>query len=345
MPRTATVMNHLSVVRAMSTREADHGRGRYFMHTAYVPNPTVVHPSFGSVVSYEIGTKRKELEIPAFVSIGGGGTSPGFLGMSHAPFLVDTSGRIRNADMGDVGVDRLRQRLSMLELVEDNFIQSSRGEFPQAHKDIYQKAVNLMTSKQMEAFKVDQESPETLAMYTGAPAQGGAMGNGGQFGRGLLMARRLVEAGVPFVEVDFGGWDMHAGVFNALRDRALPALDAGIAGLVTDLQQRGLLNDVVLVWMGEFGRTPRINQDVGRDHWAATWSVMIGGGGLKGGVAVGETDKDGIAITSGKSYLPGDIWATVANQLGIPLDTVHQSKRGRPMKIANGGTPIQELIS
>jgi hypothetical protein len=346
MPKTALVMDELSVVRAMSTREADHGRGRYYMHTAYVPNPTVVHPAFGSVVSYELGTKRKELEIPAFVSIGGGGTSPGYLGMAHAPFLVDTSGRIRNADMGDVPPERLHQRLAMLGVIEDNFIQSQRGDYPLAHKEIYQKAVNLMTSKQMDAFKIDQEKPETIAMYTGEPARGGMMrGNGGQFGRGLLMARRLVEVGVPFVEVDFGGWDMHSQVFTSLKDRALPALDAGIAALVTDLKQRGMLNDVVLVWMGEFGRTPRINQDVGRDHWAQSWSVMIGGGGLRGGIAVGETDKDGLSITSGKSYLPGDIWATVAQALGIPLDTVHQSKRGRPMKIANGGTPIQELLA
>uniref|UniRef100_A0A7C4LL29 DUF1501 domain-containing protein n=1 Tax=Schlesneria paludicola TaxID=360056 RepID=A0A7C4LL29_9PLAN len=346
MPKTAQVMDELSVVRAMSTREADHGRGRYYMHTAYVPNPTVVHPAFGSVVSYELGTKRKELEIPAFVSIGGGGTSPGYLGMAHAPFLVDTSGRIRNADMGDVPPERLHQRLAMLGVLEDNFIQSQRGDYPLAHKEIYQKAVNLMTSKQMDAFKIDQEKPETIAMYTGEPARGGMMrGNGGQFGRGLLMARRLVEVGVPFVEVDFGGWDMHSQVFTSLKDRALPALDAGIAALVTDLKQRGMLNDVVLVWMGEFGRTPRINQDAGRDHWAQSWSVMIGGGGLRGGIAVGETDKDGLSITSGKSYLPGDIWATVAQALGIPLDTVHQSKRGRPMKIANGGTPVQELIA
>uniref|UniRef100_A0A7C2NVR1 DUF1501 domain-containing protein n=1 Tax=Schlesneria paludicola TaxID=360056 RepID=A0A7C2NVR1_9PLAN len=345
MPKTAQVMNHLSVVRAMSTREADHGRGRYYMHTAYVPNPTVVHPAFGSVVSYEVGTKRKELEIPAFVSIGGGGSSPGFLGMAHAPFLVDSSGRIRNADMGDLPPERLDQRLSMLGVVEDNFIRSQRGEYPQAHKDIYQKAINLMKSPQMQAFKVDQESPETLAAYTGAPAQGGMMGNGGQFGRGLLMARRLVEAGVPFVEVDFGGWDLHQNVFSTLRDQRLPQLDAGIAALTADLKQRGMLDDVVLVWMGEFARTPRINQDVGRDHWAACWSVMIGGGGLKGGLAVGETDKDGVSVASGKAYLPGDIWATVARQLGIPLDTVHTSKRGRPMKIANGGTPIQELIA
>jgi uncharacterized protein (DUF1501 family) len=296
-------------------------------------------------VSYEIGTKRKELEIPAFVSIGGGGSSPGFLGMSHAPFLVDSSGRIRNADMGDLPRDRLQQRLGMLDVVEDNFIKSQRGEYPQAHRDIYEKAVNLMLSPQMQAFKVDQESPETLAAYTGAPAQGGTMGGGGQFGRGLLMARRLVEAGVPFVEVDFGGWDLHQNVFDTLRNQRLPQLDAGIAALTADLKQRGLLDDVVLVWMGEFGRTPRINQDVGRDHWAASWSVMIGGGGLKGGLAVGETDKDGTSVTSGKAYLPGDIWATVARQLGIPLDTVHTSKRGRPMKIANGGSPIQELLA
>ncbi|GIX05349.1 MAG: hypothetical protein KatS3mg114_1218 [Planctomycetaceae bacterium] len=346
MPKTAKVMKHLSVVRAMSTREADHGRGRYYMHTAYVPNPTVVHPAFGSVVSYEIGTKRKDLQIPAYVSIGGGGTSPGYLGMAHAPFLVDTSGRIRNADMSDVTPERLQQRLAMLSVIEDGFIQSQRGEYPQAHKEIYEKAVHLMTSKQMEAFRIDQEKPEVVAMYTGEPTQGGAMrGGGGQFGRGLLMARRLVEVGVPFVEVDFGGWDLHQGVFPALRDRMLPALDAGIAALVTDLEQRGMLNDVVLVWMGEFGRTPRINQDVGRDHWAQAWSVVIGGGGLRGGIAVGETDKDGLTVVSGKIYQPGDIWATVAQQLGIPLDTVHRSKRGRPMKIANGGTPIQELIT
>lgn len=347
MPKTAQVMDSLSVVRAMSTREADHGRGRYYMHTAYVPNPTVVHPSFGSVVSYELGTKRTELEIPAFVSIGGGGTSPGFMGMSHAPFLVDNSGTIRNASMGELGADRLNQRLSMLQVVEDNFINSQRGDSGQAHKDVYKKAVNLMTSKQMAAFRVNDEKKEILDLYSPAPAAGanGMMAAGNQFGRSLVMARRLVEAGVPFVEVDFGGWDLHANVFQTLKTQRLPALDAGIAGLVTDLKQRGMLEDTVIVWMGEFGRTPRINQDVGRDHWAASWSVMVGGGGLRGGVAVGETDKDGTSVVSSKSYQPGDIWATVAHALGIPLDTVHTSKRGRPMKIANGGTAIQELIS
>jgi hypothetical protein len=332
MPETAKQMKHLSVVRSMSTREADHGRGRYFMHTAYVPNPTVVHPTFGSVVSYELGTKRKELEIPSFVSIDGGSESAGFLGMVHAPFVVDSNGNIRNAQTDGVDQARVNQRLQMLDVIESSFITSKRGEAPQAHKDVYQKAVNLMTSKQMQAFKVEQEDAATREKY----------GNNG-FGRGCLMARRLVEAGVPFVEVNLGGWDLHAQVFNTLQNQRLPVLDKGIAALTEDLAQRGMIDDVVLVWMGEFGRTPRINQDTGRDHWAASWSVMIGGGGLKNGQAVGATDKDGVGI-EGTSYLPGDIWATVAHALGIPLDTVHTSKRGRPMKIANGGTPIKELI-
>ncbi|RMG35858.1 MAG: DUF1501 domain-containing protein [Planctomycetota bacterium] len=331
MPKTAMVMDKLSLVRSMSTREADHGRGRYFMHTAFRPNPTVVHPTFGSVVSFELGRKRPELEIPAFISVNAPSGSPGFLGAAHAPFVVDSNGRIRNAQLaGDR--NRLMRRLEMLTVIEKNFINSNRGELPLAHRDIYKKAVNLMVSKQMEAFRVDKEDPKTIEMY----------GNN-NFGRGLLMARRLVEVGVPFIEVGMGGWDLHQNVFNTLRDQRLPILDQGIAALVQDLTDRGMIDDVVLVWMGEFGRTPRINQNVGRDHWAASWTVMIGGGGLNNGQAIGATDKDGVACTT-QTYLPGDIWATVAHALGIPTTTVHTSKRGRPMKLANGGTPIKELI-
>lgn len=338
MPKTAQQFDVLNVVRSMSTREADHNRGRYFMHTAYVPNPTVVHPTFGSVVSHELGSKRKELEIPAFVSINGDPGSPGFLGMGNAAFVVDTNGRIRNAETEGMDFNRLKNRLGMLSVVEDNFIASKRGDAPQAHKDVYKKAVDLMTSKQMEAFKVEKEDAKMVEKYCGTGPMRGT------FGRGLLMARRLVEAGVPFVEVGMGGWDLHNNVFNTLKDRNLPEMDTAIAGLVSDLKERGMIKDVVVVWMGEFGRTPRINQDVGRDHWAASWSVMLGGGGLKGGVAVGATDEDGVTCTT-KPYLPGDIWATACSALGIPTTTVHTSKRGRPMKIANGGSPISELIA
>lgn len=333
LPEIAKVMDKLSVVRSMSTREADHTRGTYYMHTAYVPNPTVVHPTFGSVVSYEIGTKRKELEIPAFVSIGGNGMSPGFLGMAHAPFVVDRRGQIQNANMDGLDSARLQQRLQMLSAVETNFIRSGRGEIGQAHKEVYENAVHLMTSDQMKAFRIADESPEMRQSY-----------GGHDFGDSLLMARRLVEVGVPFIEVQFpGSWDLHDDVFNRLQNTNLPRLDTGIAGLVRDLDQRGMLNNVTIVCMAEFGRTPRINQNVGRDHWAASWSLLVGGGGLKGGRAIGATDEDGVRIVS-ESYLPGDLWATVSHALRIPLDTVHTSKRGRPMKLANGGQPIKDLI-
>ncbi|HUG19851.1 MAG TPA: DUF1501 domain-containing protein [Planctomycetaceae bacterium] len=331
LPKTAMVMDELSIVRSMSTREADHNRGRYYLHTGFVPNPTVVHPTFGSVVSYELAATRKDLQIPSFVSVGGGSMGPGFLGMANAPFRVGTDGRIDNVDNSK---DRLGQRLNMLAEVESNFINSKRGEFPKAHKDVYTKAVNLMTSPQMEAFEVRKESAETQAAY-GAPTN--------RFGQGCLLARRLVEQGVPFVEVDLGGWDLHNDVFNTLRDQRLPQLDQGMSALVADLKQRGMLEHTVIVWMGEFGRTPRINANVGRDHWAASWSTVIGGGGLKGGQVLGATDKDGIGI-EGTSYTPGNIWASAAHALGIPLDTVHTSKRGRPMRLANGQPPISELI-
>jgi hypothetical protein len=334
LPKVAQQMNSLSIVRSMSTREADHNRGTYYLHTAYVPNPTVVHPTFGSVVSYELGKTRPELEIPAFISIGGGSMSPGFLGMAHAPFVVDAQGRIQNAELSGMDQQRLGQRLQVLSTIEDGFIQSDRGEIGQAHRDVYRKAVNLMTSRQMEAFRVNREPPEVREAYGNTP-----------FGNSLIMARRLVEIGVPFVEVrNPNGWDLHQNVFTALRQTNLPMLDSGLAGLVADLKARGMFEDTVVVCMGEFGRTPRINANVGRDHWAASWSVVIGGGGLRGGIAVGETDQDGLAITS-ESYLPGDLWATVAHALRIPLSTVHTSTRGRPMKIANGGNPIKPLLT
>lgn len=334
LPKIAQQMGSLSVVRSMSTREADHERGTYYLHTAYVPNPTVVHPTFGSVVSYELAKTRPELEIPAFISIGGGSMSPGFLGMTHAPFVVDAQGRIQNAEMAGMDQQRLGQRLEILGTIEESFIQSKRGDVGQAHRDVYKKAVNLMTSQQMEAFQVNREGAEVREAYGSTP-----------FGNSLIMARRLVEQGVPFVEVrNPNGWDLHQGVFTALRQTNLPMLDSAIAGLVADLKDRGMFEDTVVVCMGEFGRTPRINANVGRDHWAASWSVLIGGGGLQGGQAIGATDKDGLTITS-ESYLPGDLWATVAHALNIPLSTVHTSTRGRPMKIANGGNPIKPLLT
>lgn len=332
LPKVAQQMHHMAIIRSMSTREADHDRGRYYMHTGYVPNPNIIHPSYGAVVSHELIEQTPDLDIPPFVSIGGGSEGPGFLGMAYSPFVVDSNGRVRNLEM-DVDRQRLNQRMYMLASLENRFIAEGRGPAAVDHSKILDKTVDLMTSEQMEAFKVDGESEAMRERYGDNP-----------FGKGCLMARRLTETGVPFVEVDFGGWDNHQDVFNILESNKLPQLDMAMSALISDLDERGRLEDTVIIWMGEFGRTPRINANVGRDHWARAWSVVVGGGGLKGGIAVGETDENGLRVTT-EPYTSQDVMASVLKALGIPLSTTFTSLNGRPMKIANSGRVINELFS
>lgn len=332
LPLMAQQMKHLSIVRSMSTKEADHDRGRYYMHTGYVPNPSIEHPSYGSVISHELIDTRPELEIPPFVSIGGGSEGPGFLGMTYAPFVVGSNGDVRNLKVA-LPEYRLAQRMQMLASLEKGFAAQSRGELAKDHAKVLDKTLALMTSQQMQSFKVDQEPQAARDRY----------GNTG-FGRGCLMARRLVEAGVPFVEVDFGGWDNHSGIFPTLQNQKLPELDKAMSALVEDLDQRGLLPDTALVWMGEFSRTPQINGDAGRDHWARSWSVVVGGAGMKAGIAIGQTNDAGTEVVT-KPYASEDLMATVLKSLGVPLETTYTSKSGRPMKIANSGKVIQELFA
>jgi hypothetical protein len=332
MPLTAKVMDKLAIVRSMSTREADHDRGRYYMHTGYTPNPNIEYPSYGSVISHELIDQRPNLEIPPFISVGGGSEGPGFLGMAWAPFVVNSNGQVRNLEM-NLDEKRLMQRMAALDLIEKGFISQNRGAAADDHMKILKKTLNLMTSQQMEAFKVTKEPQEVQDRY----------GTDG-FGRGCLMARRLVEAGVPFVEVDYGGWDNHNNIFPTLKDTKLPVIDQAMSALVEDLDQRGLLQDTAIIWMGEFSRTPRINGDSGRDHWARSWSVVLGGAGMKGGIAVGETNADGTAVET-EPYTSQDVMATVCKALGISLETTFTSKSGRPMKIANSGKVIKELFA
>ncbi len=220
----------------------------------------------------------------------------------------------------------------MLAAIENKFINEKRGGSALDHNKVLDKTVKLMTSKQMEAFKVAKEPAEVRERY----------GNTG-FGRGCLMARRLVEAGVPFIEVDLGGWDNHAGIFATLENQKLPELDKAMSALVEDLNDRGLLQDTAIIWMGEFGRTPNINGGAGRDHWARSWSVVVGGAGFKGGVVVGATNEDGKEIIT-DPYTSQDLMASVLSSLGISLETTFTSKNGRPMKIANSGKVIKELF-
>ena len=332
MPMMAKQMHNAAIIRSMSTREADHGRGRYYMHTGYVPNPNVEHPSYGAVIAHETIDQRPELEIPPFVTVGGGSEGPGFLGMAWAPFAVNSNGQIRNLQMG-MDERRLMQRMAALDLVEKGFVSQNRGQAAEDHQNILKKTLALMTSEQMKAFRVSEEPQEVQERY--------GMDN---FGKGCLMARRLVEAGVPFVEVDLGGWDMHNDIFNTLSNQRLPVLDRAMSALFEDLEQRGLIEDTAVMWMGEFSRTPRINGNTGRDHWARSWSVVVGGAGMNGGIAVGKTNEDGTRVDT-EPYTSQDVMASVCKSLGISLETTFTSKSGRPMKIANSGKVIKELFA
>jgi hypothetical protein len=224
LPLLAEQMKDLSVVRSMSTREADHDRGRYYMHTGFVPNPMVEHPGYGSVVAHEMENKVPELEIPPFVSIGGPSEGPGFLGMAYAPFQVDANGQIRDVEMS-VPWQRMADRMQLLAALETRFIEERRGSAAEEHAKVLAKTHDLLTSEQMSAFKVRSEPREMLERY-----------GDNNFGRGCLMARRLVEVGVPFVEVNSGGWDLHQGCFTSL-DTKLPELDKAFAALVDDLRE------------------------------------------------------------------------------------------------------------
>jgi hypothetical protein len=331
MPLMAQQMHHMSIVRSMSTREADHNRGRYYMHTGYVPDANVDYPSYGAVLAHELMSQRSSLEIPPFVSVGGASEGPGFLGMAWAPFNVSSNGRIRNMEM-KIDNERLIQRRIALETIENAFIAQKRGSVLEDHRKVLGKTFDVLTSAQMEAFNVEKEPEAAKERY----------GKNG-FGQGCLLARRLVEAGVPFVEVDLGGWDNHQGIFRTLENDRLPVLDKAMSALVEDLAQRELLEDTAIVWMGEFARTPRINADAGRDHWARAWSVVVGGAGIKGGQAIGATNEDGTEVV-GEPYSSEDLMASVCHALGVSLETQFTSKNGRPMKIANSGKIIKGLF-
>jgi hypothetical protein len=326
---------HMNLIRSLDSKEGNHDRGTYMMHTGYQPNPTVVHPGFGSYCSVELGEKLPGFALPHCISINSPSMGAGFLGMMHSPFVVNNpTGKVANLEPPDgVSAPRMARRLGMLDLVERNFVSQKRGQGSVDHQAVYKKTITMMESPlTKDVFKLDGE-PKALRDAYGQNS----------FGQGCLMARRLVEAGVSYVEVSLGGWDTHANAFDTLSRTLQPQLDKGMGTLLADLEQRGLINDVMVVWMGEFGRTPRINQNAGRDHWPRSWSIAIGGGGMKGGQLVGATDKDGVDITD-RPIGVMDVIATMTKTMGIDVATQYTTPRGRPIKIVDGGTPIKELV-
>jgi hypothetical protein len=367
LPTVGRQMKHLSIVRSLVTNEGSHERGTVLMNTGRQPNPVVTFPAMGAVASSQL--TPKDLPLPGFIGIGGTAQriGPGFLGMMYAPFTVQNAGQPpenikapSNLGNDNEAMERLHRRQRLFFTVEDNFaeagfphlvrektglsdaqrrklekeeaaLREQAGSPAQSHEAIYKKAFDLTVSPLRTVFEVSKEPAKVQDAY----------GRNG-FGMGCLLARKLVEQGVTCVEVDLGGWDNHAQIFNTLKRGNGPTLDKAMGTLVADLVDRGLWKNTVVLWMGEFGRTPRINQNTGRDHWARCWSVVLGGGAIQGGHVYGATSKDGMDVASDPASL-GDLFATVYKGLGIDPTTKIRDNLGRPLEIAEG-KPLKGLV-
>jgi uncharacterized protein (DUF1501 family) len=321
LPRVGKVAKELALLHGMSTSEGSHGRARYYMHTGYREGVGgVIHPSLGAIASRCLGSPEDQL--PNFVSIGGPSFGAGYAGPTHAPVEVsDPAKGVQNLKPADnfAAFDR---RVGLLEEIEKGFVDRIQVPSAQAHQATYQRAAQLMHSEKAKAFEIDQESSATRELYGRS-----------KFGEGCLLARRLVEQGVSFVEVSLGNWDTHRD--NANRVRTLcNELDPAMAGLITDLKQRGLLETTLVVWMGDFGRTPHVGKQGGRDHYPRAWTSVVAGAGIKAGQAVGRTDNQGGTVEEGRVSAV-DFMATVCTALGIDYKKNFYSRDGRPMRIVD----------
>ncbi len=331
LPNVAEQAHHLSIIRSMVSREGNHERARYLLHTGYAPGGAVRHPTLGSITSHYL--EDEFLDLPSCVNINSPTYSGGFLGATHDPFVVkDPMMPVEDISYpAQMDTNRFRERLKMLRAIEKDFIAKRTGRSTEAHQAIYKKADELINSPKIDAFNLDDEPIATREAY-----------GMNRFGQGCLMARRLVEAGVKFVEVSLDGWDTHQNNFERTKE-LLDMVDPAYAMLLKDLSERDLLDETIVLWLGEFGRTPRINENDGRDHHTNGWSAVVGGGGVRGGQIVGSTNEDGSQVVSGDVGVP-DLFASLCFALGIDGDEENYSRSGRPIRVVNDGTVIEELF-
>jgi hypothetical protein len=355
LPLMAKHMKKLALIRGMTSREGDHRRGRYFVHTGFPPVTTAQHPSLGAIVAAHRGDP--EFDLPNFISLSGASIGSGYLGPESAPFViprVDEKGATIANLKAPVDDKRMERRLKLLEDLERDFADKRAEDPVYAHEAMYRKAVKMMRSPLIEAFDLSTEPEEIKARYgmrkREAPAAMDDMeqprrrgGRTPSFGMGCLLARRLVERGVKVVEVALRGWDTHDDNFNrvaALCDQVDPAFSA----LLEDLESRGLLERTLVVWMGEFGRTPKINPRGGRDHFPRAFSAVMAGGGVRGGQVIGKTNADGTEVADNPVVVP-DLMTSLLHAFEVdPNKKYHAGLR--PMQLAKkGAKPVPGLFA
>ncbi len=357
LPSIAKQMDDLAILRSMITKEGDHARATYLMHTGYLPQGPVRYPTMGALLAERLA--RSMSDLPAYFSINPfqafnpAAYSSGFLGPAWSPLVVESNQpnaaeeaaiefQVKNLQPPEsVAKKRMARRLQLLNAAEQEFLHKRPGTPGESHLEAYQKAVRMMNSTSTKAFDLSQEDDSLRTAY----------GQNG-FGQGCLLARRLLEHGVSFVEVTLSssdgngsgaGWDTHTENFDEVR-QLCGVLDPAWSTLMSDLKQRGMLDDTLVIWMGEFGRTPKINSNSGRDHWPNSWSTALGGAGIQGGQAIGKTSDDGMAIEDRPVTVPALI-ATICKALELDPASTNPSNVGRPIPLADHDAEwIEELL-
>ena len=338
LPKTARVMDKISLIRSMTGKEGDHDRATYYCQTGYVPGP-VIHPALGSMVAKEIGDPGAEL--PNFVGLSiSNMNGPGFLPPEYAPLKVRPGTPIPNAAYPEgLKAEAFHRRMELIRKQDAEFLRDTASGESEIHGVGYDKADRLIHSPLIKAFDYKKESAKVIKAYDAdAPDT-----QGHYYGQACLIARRLVESGVKFVQVNVGIiWDHHKDIFTHL-PRAASLLDSGLSGLIADLSDRGMLDSTLVLCMGEFGRTPKINKDNGRDHYPRCWSLAVAGGGIQGGRVIGASDVDGVEVAKDPVRIP-DLLATVYACLGVDPAKKIATPIGARHQITDKGTPVKDLL-
>lgn len=331
-PQLAKQMHHGALIRSIAGTNGDHGRAQYELQTGFNQSPNIMHPGLGSLVAHE----REPLgDLPALVSISGQAARAGYLGQKCEAYFVGRPGQKDPYLTFPEGISHARgmQRLQILEKMNRRTSAQNGAEELKASQTALKDAVALMESPALKAFDLKKENPATVEKYGDT-----------EFGRGALLARRLVEQGVRFVQVNRGGFDNHGNIFEAMRNHGAD-MDPAIASLISDLKANGKLEKTLIVVLSEFGRTPRINDGGGRDHWARVFSCMMAGGGIKGGSIIGASDPDGMEVAEHPVKV-ADLHATLCHALGIDLNKELTTPQGRPVRLVRKeANPINELFA
>lgn len=333
LPKIASQMDKLAIIRSLSSTQGAHEEGRYFMHSSYTKRGTIVHPGLGSWLVKMDGPRNPNL--PGVVHVGspnpGGGN--GFFEQRFAPLVIgNPETGLQNSKIRKGTTEEEFQDAVMLTNAFDAaFHRRYNQKKTRAYTDMYDDAIKLMSSRDLAAFELWQEPKNIRDAYGTNP-----------FGQGCLLARRLVEHDVRFVEVTLGGWDTHTNNFERVEENA-QVLDQALGTLLVDLENRGMLEETIVVLATEFGRTPKINDNDGRDHSPTAFSCALAGGGIRGGQVFGKTDTTGKFVSGDKAQVP-DFNATIAYALGMPLEKTVYSPSGRPFRVADKGAPILDLF-